>query len=365
MTDHSSSTAISASASEVMVAEAAQCGAPPDTSAPLPPPSTPATMGTPPVGATDEATAVLPRRPLIAPGPGSPFVAPGPFPPRPTPAAVLAPSAMPAWEFPPHYSPAQRRSWWQGNGSWIASASAVVVVTACVGLGIHEASGSDGPADIHIDAASASNTTSAQPGPSAAPSATMPLAALPGVRLDVAAINDIEGATNLAPRLGMSGDSFAYLAGDNDRPECGEVHGVALQNALDNSGYVAVRTQALDDPHQDEHIVDDAAEYFSTGQAARDFVAKQAQSWPKCNGLSVRPTPAPGKEPSTWMVGTVTNRDGMLTVISTQEGGEGWQCQRAMTARYNVVIDVRDCGMNRTDQAITIATRMADRVIPR
>lgn len=307
-------------------------------------------LHTPPGGGGpgEEATAVLPRRPYVIAGPP-----PGPPPPR-----------IPSWGFTPgHPAPppmvAPRRTW-QGKGTWIVGVLAVGVVTACAALGIHAASGSDRPSDPRSGAAPATN---AHPSPSAAPAATMPLSALPGLRLDVATINSIEGATNIAPRPELGNDTLAFVGGENDRPECGEIHGVALQKDLDNTGYLAVRTQALQDPRQTDHVIDDGAIYFSTAKAANDFVAKQAQAWPKCNGATLHPAPAPGESPSIWMVGTAANHDGMLTVTNTEEGAEGWQCQRVLTARNNVVIDVRDCGVN--PQGITIATRMADRVSPR
>lgn len=297
-------------------------------------------------GPGEEVTTVLPRRPVgfAGPSPVSPAL-PG----------------VPPWGAVPGHSPiTAAHPARQRKGTWIAGAAAVAAVTVCAALGIHAASGSKGPADMKIGAAPASNTTAAQPSPSAAPIPPMPLSALPGIRLDVATINSIEGATNIVPRPDASNDTGAFVGGDNDRPDCGEIHGVALQKDLDNSGYLAVRTQSLMDPRQTEHLIDDAAIYFSTAKAANDFVTKQAQAWPKCNGATLHPAPAPGEEPSIWMVGSVTNRDGMLTVTNIEEGAEGWQCQRALTARNNVVIDVRSCAVN--PQAITIATRMADRV---
>lgn len=302
-----------------------------------------------PGGPGEEITTVLPRRPYALGGP-----------------PTAPPASMnPAWGFAPaHPVPApmvRTRQAWQGKGTWIVGAIAVVVVTACTALGIHAASTSDYAPDPK--GAAAPNASPTQHSASPAPAATMPLSALPGLRLDVATINSIEGATNIAPRAEVTNDAAAYLGGDNDHPECGEIHGVALQKDLDNSGYLAVRTQALQDPRQTDHVIDDAAVYFSSAKAANDFVAKQAQAWPKCNGATLHPAPAPGESPSIWMVGTAANHDGMLTVTNTEEGAEGWQCQRALTARNNVVIDVRDCGM--TPQAVTIATRMADRVTAR
>lgn len=242
--------------------------------------------------------------------------------------------------------------------------AAVVATAVCAGLVINFASGSDGPSDVKISATPASSSTSSSARPSTAPAATMPLSALPSVLLDVATLNSMLGATNLVPREDvLQNDTKAFSGGDNDHPECGGVHNVALQRELDNSGYVAVRIQAVSDPRLMENIVDDGAIYYSTANAANDFVAKQAQAWAKCNGAILHPDPA--LHDGIWMIGTVANHGGMVSVISTQEGAEGWQCQRALTARNNVVIDVNSCGFNRTDQAIAIATRMADRVTAR
>lgn len=300
-------------------------------------------------GPGEEITTVLPRRPVG-------FA---------TPAPTSATPGMPVWGPPPRYSapmpprPQPRR---RPPLAWMTAGAAVVATAVCAGLVINFASSSDRPADVTIGAAPTSSTTSTSPSPSSAPEATMPLSALPGVLLDVGTLNSMLGATNLAPRADVSeNDTKAFTGGDNDHPECGGVHNAALQRELDNSGYVAVRIQAVSDPHLTENIVDDGAIYYSTAKAANDFVAKQAQAWAKCNGVTLHPDPADG----IWMVGTVANRGGMVSVISTQEGAEGWQCQRALTARNNVVIDVNSCGFNRTDQAIAIATRMADRVTPR
>lgn len=299
-------------------------------------------------GPGEEITTVLPRGPIGFVNPAATSPAPG----------------MPVWGPPPVHAvpmfprPQVRR---RLPKAWLTVGTAVVATAVAAGLVINFASGSDGPADMKISAAPASNTT--LPKPSSAPEATMPLSALPGVLLDVATLNTMLGATNLVPRADvLQNDTKAFSGGDNDHPECGGVHNAVLQRELDNSGYVAVRIQAVSDPHLTENILDDGAIYYPTAKAANDFVAKQAQAWPKCNGVTLHPDPA--LNDGIWTVGTVANRGGMLSVISTQEGAEGWQCQRALTARNNVVIDVNSCGFNRTDQAIAIATRMADRVTP-
>jgi hypothetical protein len=193
------------------------------------------------------------------------------------------------------------------------------------------------------------------------PAPTVPLSALPALLLDAAAINSIEGASDIALKSDPSGSTSVYFGLDNDRPECGEVQGPALQEVLDGSGWIGVRTQEFSDPGADQHLIHNAAIYFPDAKAANDFAAKQAQAWAKCDGATLHIKPHT-ETPSNWLVGTATDRDGMLSITNTQEGGGGWQCQRALTARSNIVIDIRSCGENRTEQAIGIAARMAERV---
>ncbi|MGD1205476.1 sensor domain-containing protein [Mycobacterium seoulense] len=302
---------------------------------------------TPSVAPGDEVTTVLPRRPFGIAGPHA------------------VPPAMHAWGpvpgYPPAFAPARRRR--QRTWAQIAVGAAVVVTLVVAGLAINVAGSPDDTATSTSMPAPTTSAAPIDPGP-APQTPTVPLSALPGLMLDVATINSIEGATDIGPSPDSANDNGAYSGLSTDRPECGEIQAPALESELDGSGWIGVRTQSLQDPVGARHLNHSAAIYFATAKAADDFAAKQAQAWPRCNGASLRLTVH--REPtSIWMAGTATNRDGMLSITNTQEGARGWQCQRALTARNNIVIDVRSCGDNRTDQAITIATRMAERVTAR
>lgn len=297
-------------------------------------------------GRGDEVTTVLPRRPFGYAG------APG------------APPGMPTWGPSPGYRPSSTPGPRRGQPTWarVAIGAAVVVVVVCAGLMINVASSPDESSTVMP--APVTSAPPIDPGP--APQApTVPLSALPGLMLDVATINSIEGATDIAPQPDDNGkDDYAYSGVSTDRPECSEIHAPAMESELDNSGWIGVRTQSLQDRDGARHRNHSAAIYFATAKAANDFAAKQALAWPKCNGATLHLTER-GYPGSIWIAGTTTNHDGMISITNTQEGGGGWQCQRALTARNNIVIDVRSCAANRTDQAITIATRMAERVTTR
>lgn len=48
-----------------------------------------------------------------------------------------------------------------------------------------------------------------------------------------------------------------------------------------------------------------------------------------------------------WTVGAVTDDNGTLSTSQVQEGGDGWTCQRALTVRNNVAVDIVACADRR------------------
>jgi serine/threonine kinase PknH len=240
--------------------------------------------------------------------------------------------------------------------------AAVVAVTVGTGLLIAVADRSNSPAGT------TTVSTPDSPSPPTTPNAptsqsVVPIDALPGLLLDPAAVNAIEGTSNMVVRPDTkagSGSAFADLP--TDRPECQGVQHPAVLGALQGSGWIAAQTQVLREPTDDwKHLVSNAVVDFPTAQLASDYAAKQAEAWGRCSGKALT-TNVTGEGPVTWSVGPTRNRNGMLSVVLIQEGAVGWGCERALTVRNNVVVDARSCGFNRTEEATTIATRIAERV---
>jgi hypothetical protein len=102
---------------------------------------------------------------------------------------------------------------------------------------------------------------------------------------------------------------------------------------------------------------------FPNPALATAFRDAQVAAWAHCQGGTVS-LAMPGQVPQTWSVYDVQDRDGMLSAVDTQDGGQGWQCQRALTVRNNVVVDVRSCGFTDTESAQAIAATIRDRVGP-
>jgi PknH-like protein len=64
-----------------------------------------------------------------------------------------------------------------------------------------------------------------------------------------------------------------------------------------------------------------------------------------------------------WTVSDVSNDNGMLSTTQVQEGGDGWTCQRALTVRNNVAIDIVTCTFSQSGSpAVDIAAQIAAKV---
>jgi hypothetical protein len=62
-------------------------------------------------------------------------------------------------------------------------------------------------------------------------------------------------------------------------------------------------------------------------------------------------------------MGAASDRDGMLSMVHTEEDTDtGWACERALTIRNNVAVDVEACTEHRTDQGEVVATAIAAKV---
>jgi hypothetical protein len=134
-----------------------------------------------------------------------------------------------------------------------------------------------------------------------------------------------------------------------------------------NSGYTASRLQILgeqDIPHHHlTHIVQQAVVAFPTAALASAFFTASTQSWLGC--LNRPYTESDPGNVATWQVGAVSNSNGMLSSQNTQTvPADGWGCERALTVRNNVAVDVDACGRPPGDSGVTIANQIAAKVGP-
>jgi|ERR1700731_1771483 len=106
---------------------------------------------------------------------------------------------------------------------------------------------------------------------------------------------------------------------------------------------------------------------FPSAKEANAFFTASTQRWPACaNRQGTIPGDADAPEMQ-WKAGAVSNANGVLstttTVSATKNGTTLSQsCQRALTVRNNVVIDVDACRKDPGDLAVTVANQIAGKV---
>ncbi|MGH3957589.1 sensor domain-containing protein [Mycobacterium sp.] len=169
-------------------------------------------------------------------------------------------------------------------------------------------------------------------------------------------INAAMGAKNMAvtkKRVAMSDDSATM------KPrECLAIDGSAQAQVYDGSGFSAVRDEALNDGDNFTHFAEQAMVLFPIAKQADAFFTTSAKQWPACRHYTHIQS---GTE---WTVGPVSNANGVLSAIATQENARagGWACGRALAVRNNVIVDVNTCSANPANTAVDIANQIAAKV---
>lgn len=146
---------------------------------------------------------------------------------------------------------------------------------------------------------------------------------------------------------------------------CLAIAGAAQENVYANTGWTAMHGQVLRDPPGGpswSHLAVQAVVLFPSAQAASDFLATSRDEWAGCANreLTYVEQPAPDQ---VWSVGPARLDHDVLTVSRIQRSPERWSCQRALTVRGTVAVDVEACNLNgTTSAAAAIATAIGDRL---
>jgi PknH-like extracellular domain len=137
----------------------------------------------------------------------------------------------------------------------------------------------------------------------------------------------------------------------------------AQEDAYQGSGWSAVRLQQLRDRRDNaDHIAYQAVVAFPDAVGAHDFYGGQVTGWAKCDNRRVDLHDPGDPDAHYWSLSKASNDDGVLTIVRVEEGGSGWACQRALTAKNNIVVDVSACAYNVDDRGAQIAKRIAKKI---
>jgi hypothetical protein len=185
-------------------------------------------------------------------------------------------------------------------------------------------------------------------------------AALDGLLLSPAEIDTAVGATGMAvagTSTSLAEDITVPPDAPAEKAACVGIAGTAEAQAYAGGGSTAVRDQVLQAPSGNSAPLSagQAVVLFPTADDAAAFFAGSAQKWPLCPGYNAGGSPV--------KVGDVSNNEGMLaTSITVQNEGEpNSVCERALTVKNNVAIDVSTCGGS-SGSAVKIANQIAAKV---
>ena len=183
------------------------------------------------------------------------------------------------------------------------------------------------------------------------------VSALDGLLLSADQGNTAMGATGMTVVQSETNlvESTAVLSDKN----CLAVADPAERPVYAGSRWTAARVQFLRQPGDKEtEYVDQAVVLFPAATDAAAFFTASTSRWQSCANRQY----TDDQSRATNSVGAVSNTDGLLSARITPEGGNGWNCQRALTVRNNVAVDVNACSYRQGDFGINIAQQIAAKV---
>lgn len=148
-----------------------------------------------------------------------------------------------------------------------------------------------------------------------------------------------------------------------ENTDCLAIAGAAQKGVYDGTGWIGMRGQILREPPPSwSHFAVQAVVLFPTAAAAAEFFTHSQQSWAGCSDreLTYAQQMAPDQ---VWSVGPAGTERDVLTVSRTQRGPQRWSCQRALSVRGNVAVDVEACSLDGpTTAAAAIAGLIEERL---
>lgn len=252
------------------------------------------------------------------------------------------------------------RRWWIIGGA--VAAVAAVIVALVVFTGGDDSSSTDATATTSERLPAGPQTTAAatpRSTPASAPPPPPPVveaAALPGLLLPAELINQRMNTTGMTAKPPLA----ELLPGSVTPPHCAGAWGPAYQATYNGSGYTAIAVQGFFDPPAQ---VVQAVIAFPDALAANAFYDKQVADWNACKSTHVR-YESGGVTEADLGTPSVTLGVSTMMLVPTTSQTANQQCERDMTVRSNVIVDVRACSPTVGSAGLSIAREIADKIAP-
>ncbi|OBF44630.1 hypothetical protein A5719_06915 [Mycolicibacterium peregrinum] len=134
------------------------------------------------------------------------------------------------------------------------------------------------------------------------------------------------------------------------------------ESAIYGDHWAAMRQVLLRAPDNDnwENLLVQSVVIFPSAQDADDFLAQSAERWSKCTDHKVNIT-LNGEPLPKWKSGTLTRTEDELTLPFTRvDGDQTRDCQRALAAAANLVMDIQAC--KPAGSSVTEAADVVDKI---
>lgn len=256
----------------------------------------------------------------------------------------------------PARQPASKRVW--------VTAGSVVVILVVVGIGGYlgwPTSRTTSKATPTPTATAQPRATSTSTSSPATTTSSPPIVApnrLGSILLTPSEANAIMAANGMQDQGSFSGaDTNVFIL---SVPDClGAAH-IAQPAVYSTSGYVAIRVDVLHQPgSRYTHNIEQAIASYPSAERALAFVKASAPRWKSCAGKSVVDTL--NGSTTRWTFGNFVGDVPTIAVVYSRENARGWTCQHALSAVWNLVIDVKACGYQIGDQGLQAANKIASK----
>lgn len=193
----------------------------------------------------------------------------------------------------------------------------------------------------------------------APPPDPIPAERLSALLLGASDINSVMGSSTMEPGKPIQAMDTSSLT--VSQPDCQGALYTTQNPVYAGTGYSAVSGLVSSEPGDNyDHWVNQAVVLFPSADKAKAFLQTSADKWKGCAGKTVTVTNK-GKT-YRWTFQQLQGGPPKIAVLDTQEGADGWECQRAMGVANNVIVDVNACGYHITDQGTQVVDKIVAKV---
>lgn len=182
---------------------------------------------------------------------------------------------------------------------------------------------------------------------------------LSSLLLSPSEVDSAMGASNMQPGKPLTSMDASPVT--LSLPDCQGALYTSQDPEYSGTGYTGVSGLVSSEPGDNyDHWVNQAVVAFPSADKARSFVQSAVSKWKNCAGKAV--TVTNNSKTYRWTFAEVNGSPPRITLLRTQEGADGWECQRALSVANNVVADVNACGYHISDQGGQIADQIIAKV---